>query len=153
MEMPTPGKEHDRLTAFVGRWQGEETLFPSAFSPLERSAVGQFHYRMAMGGFFLLSDYEELVANEPSYGGHGVYGYDEKEGCFTMHWFDSMGGSYLKPATGGWDGNSLVFQNMSEQGHARYTHTIEPEDYSFKIEISDDGEAWSMFMLGDYRRL
>jgi hypothetical protein len=109
--------------------------------------------RMELGGFFLCSFYEEEVSGEPSYSGHGVYGYDPKEEKFTMHWFDSMGGSYNKPALGAWDGNSLSFQNATPQGHARYTHTIENDEYDFKIEVSEDGEAWTMFMSGTYRRV
>ena len=106
-----------------------------------------------LGGFFLTSEYEESVAGEPSYAGHGVYGYDEEAAKFTMHWFDSMGGSYVKPALGGWDGNSLSFENVTPQGHARYTHTLEGDEYHFKIEVAEDGEAWTMFMAGSYQRI
>ena len=153
MEMPTPNEHHESLARFVGDWAGEETLFPSPFCPEERTAVGRFSYKMGLGGFFLTSEYEESVAGEPSYAGHGVYGYDDEAGKFTMHWFDSMGGSYVKPALGGWDGNSLSFENVTPQGHARYTHTLEGDEYHFKIEVAEDGEAWTMFMAGSYQRV
>ena len=153
MEMPQPTAEHKSLARFVGTWKGEETLFPSPFHPEERSAIGHCELRMDVGDFFLISNYEEFVDGVSSYKGHGVYGYDPQAGHFTMHWFDSMGGSYEKPAVGGWDGDSLSFQNVTPQGHARYTHTLEGEGYVFKIEVSEDGEAWTLFMMGVYERV
>lgn len=153
METPKPTPEHESLAAFAGTWKGEETLYPSPFSPEERTAIGHCHMRMGLGGFFLIYDYEEAVAGEASYRGHGVYGYDPKEKHFTMHWFDSMGGSYVKPAVGGWEGRSLQFLNVTPEGHARYTHTLEDDVYLFKIEVSEDGENWTAFMSGEYQRV
>jgi len=153
MEMPKPTEQHKTLAAFVGTWRGEEILYPSPWSPEERTAIGQFHYRMALDGFFLISNYEETQAGNVTYCGHGVYGYDPKEERFSMHWFDSMGGSYIKPALGTWNGRSLSFQNQSPEGQARYTHTLEENgEYGFKIEVSDDGEIWTAFMSGVYQR-
>jgi len=97
MEKPTPTPEHESLAAFAGKWQGEETLFPSPFSPQERTGIGHCHLRMELGGFFLVSDYEETIDGHVFYRGHGVYGYDPKEERFTMHWFDSMGGRTRSP--------------------------------------------------------
>ena len=152
MEMPQPNEKHKALEAFVGAWAGEEILYPSPFDPQEKTAHGRIEYRMTLDGFFLMSDYEEEVDGRPSYKGHGVYGYDAEQQCYTMHWFDSMGGSYQKPAVGDFDGTTMQYQNTTPQGEARYTHTLEGDEYHFKIEVSEDGEMWTAFMSGIYQR-
>lgn len=151
MEMPTTGAEHERLAAFTGTWEGDETISPSPWGE-GGPARGRFEYRMGLNGFFLISNYTEEKDGSVVYAGHGVYGYDAANGCYTMHWFDSMGGSYHEPAKGTWHGNSLVFRNATPRGHGRYTHTIGEGTYGFKLEVSKDGEAWSLMMEGSYER-
>lgn len=152
MELPTPNENHEALSAFVGTWEGDEILYPSPFSPEERTATGRFVYRMGLDGFFLVSDYEESQEGDVTYRGHGIYGYDAQTDAYTMHWFDSMGGSYQKPAVGDFDGKTMQYRNVTPQGHARYTHTLDGDEYHFKIEVSEEGETWTAFMSGAYRR-
>jgi hypothetical protein len=151
-DLPTPNEHHKKLERFVGTWEGDEILYPSPWSPVERGAFGRCELRMGLGGFFLISDYSEEVEGVVSYSGHGVYGYDAEAEKYTMHWFDSMGGGYQKPALGGFEGNALRFQNVTPQGHARYSHARDGDEYHLRIEVSDDGEAWTLFMSGVYTR-
>lgn len=70
-----------------------------------------------------------------------------------MHWFDSMGGDPGAPALGTWSGNKLCFQHQHHMGHSRYTYNFESKDtYTFKLEYSQDGQSWSAFLEGTYKR-
>jgi len=152
MEMPKPQEQHQRLSALAGRWEAEETLYPSPWDPKGGKATGHMDARMALNGFFLISDYRQERDGKTTYEGHGVYGFEPKETCWTMWWADGMcptGGL----AKGQWQGNTLSFQNQSPMGHSRYTYVIEgPERMTFRLESSQDGKNWTLFMEGKFRK-
>jgi len=153
MDMPKPQEQHRKLQALAGSWSGEETIHPSPWDPKGGPAKGRIEARMELGGFFLITDYVEERGGQVGYRGHGVFGYDAAEKCYTMHWFDSMGSPCPAPARGVWEGDRLTFQQRSPMGHARYTYTLEGEGrYSFRIENSQDGERWTPMMDGRYTR-
>ena len=149
----TVQEQHKRLEKLAGSWIAEETLAPSPWDPKGGPAVGKIEARIGIGGFFLVLDYVQERNERVTYQGHGVYGYDPKKQRWTMHWFDSMGGCSEQASLGVWDGDKLVFQGQSEQGHGRYTYTFLGEGrYKFTLEGSMDGKNWSQFMEGNYRR-
>jgi hypothetical protein len=152
MQMPKPTPAHEKLHALAGEWEGRETLHPSPWAPDTRHAVGRFCMRMAVDGMFLLSDYEEERDGAVVFRGHGVYGYDAKREVYTMYWFDSMGHN-PNETLGTWDGETLTFANRSDHGHARYVYTLRgPDEMSFRIDSSRDGEQWTCLMEGEFRR-
>ena len=139
MHMPSPNEHHQRLSRFEGTWRGKETMHPSQWDPNGGVSDAITTWRTDLGGFVSIVDYRQERDGQVAYAGHGVYAIDPQTNEVVLHWFDSMGGSYVKPALGGWDGDSLTFQNVTPQGHARYTHTLEGDEYLFKIEVSEDG--------------
>lgn len=150
--MPEPTLHHKKLEALVGTWAGEEVLHPSPWSPEMRHATGRFSMRMAVDGLFLVSDYEEARNGLVVFRGHGVYGWDTKRERYTMHWFDSMGGS-PNETLGVWQGNELAFTNSGEMGHGRYVYTVIDADHiDFRIDTSKDGASWSCLMEGHFAR-
>jgi hypothetical protein len=147
METPRPTVDHARLAAFAGTWHAEERLFPSPFNPRGGTATGRLVARMALDGFFLVSDYVETRDGVETYRGHGVYGWDAARRAHTMHWFDSMCGQYAEPALGTWDGNVLTYRLETPRVRARYVYEVLAEDrYRFRIEHSPDGVAWAPFL-------
>lgn len=86
---------------------------------------------MGLDGFFLLTDYEEERGGQVAFRGHGVYGWDQREQCYTMHWFDSMGDGAPTLARGQWEG---------------------ADRYQFRLEHSSDGKEWRPMMEGTYTR-
>ena len=155
MQMPQVQDQHRKLQALVGKWVGEEKLHPSPWDPKGGPAVAKVESRLSVGGFFLITDYTQERDGKVSYEGHGVYGWDGREHCYTMHWFDSMGGGSCSalPAKGTWEGNTLTFQQQSEMGHGRYIYVFEGDGrYSFRIEQSQDGKQWMTFMDSRYTR-
>jgi hypothetical protein len=153
MEMPHVLDEHRRLKALAGNWAGEEKIHPSPWDPKGGAAASRFQARADLDGFFLIADYVEERDGRVAYRGHGVYGYDPQQKCYTMHWFDSMGSGTPEPARGQWEGNRLTFENQNPMGHSRYVYDFEGENrYRFTIENSQDGRKWATFMEGLFTR-
>lgn len=151
MQMPKPSKFHKKLTTLIGDWTGEETMHPMPWDPAGGKAKGRYKVRAAVGGFGVVQEYEQKRGGKVSYVGHGVLGYDEKEGCYLWHWSDSMGGVPGQVTRGTWNGNTMVFQASCEQGHSRYTYVFRKSTVlDFSIEQSMDGQTWMPFMNGRY---
>jgi len=79
MEMPKPQDQHKKLEMLAGTWTGEEKLYPSPWDPKGGTATSRVEARIGLGGFFLISDYEEKREGKVAYQGHGVYGWDPAE--------------------------------------------------------------------------
>jgi len=151
MEMPRPGKEHEKLKALAGKWTGEEKMYPSPWDPQGGTAQATTESRMDLDGFHLITDYVQTRGGQVTYRGHGVFGYDSKESCYLMWWFDSMGFPSMAPAKGKWEGDTLMFEHATPMGHARYTYTMKGDGkYAFGISNSQDGKQWAQFMDGTY---
>jgi len=65
-----------------------------------------------------------------------------------------MGPASVTPASGQWEGSSLVFSQQSPMGHSRFSYIIEqPKQFAMRIEHSKDGKEWAVFMEGKYNRI
>ncbi len=91
MDTPAPGPEHETLARLAGEWSGTEVMHPSPWSPQMQERLGRISARV-LGGFFMVSDYEQLAGDQVTFRGHGVYSWDPSEKHYVMYWFDSMGG-------------------------------------------------------------
>jgi hypothetical protein len=150
--MPTVQDEHKRLAeALTGSWAGEETIHPTPWDPKGGTSKGRSETRADLDGFCVITDYTQERGGGVSYRGHGVYSWDPNEKCFTMHWFDTMGGGLESKAKGHWNGKTLTFESASQMGHARYVYTfVEPTKMLFRIESSQDGRSWAPFLEATY---
>ena len=152
-EMPRPGVEHERIGRLAGQWAGEEKMMASPQNPETFHTVARVNARMALGGFYLLVDYEQERDGQVIYRGHGVIGWDPKAGHYTQSWFDSMGGHSAVPATGPWEGDTLRLTHESrDHGCTRYLYVLGDGGYRMRIETSPDGHAWSPFLDGRYHK-
>ena len=145
-------EELSRLAVLAGRWQGDETLYPSGDDPggAARSLVTA---RMVLDGTFLMTEYEAEREGHLPYSGIGVTGWDDAMKCYTIHWFDSLGRSSALPATGSWDKNVLRLEQADPGGRIRYLYVLEsPQRYLFRIERTVAGE-WRAVVQGSYTRL
>ena len=76
MEMPKVGPEHAQLLAFVGEWEGDEELAPSAWGP-GGAAFGRMSFRADLDGFHKLSSkvrYRILVLFVSALKSHFLHG-------------------------------------------------------------------------------
>jgi hypothetical protein len=153
MEMPGPGSVHRRLQEFVGTWIGKETMHPSPWSPVPVTAEGRVVASLQLGGFFLVSRYEQRVGGQKTFEGQGIYGWDARRERYTMHWFDTMGNDPGAPALGTWEGQLLVFENETPMGKGRYRYEfLGAGRYRFEMAMSADGKTWAPILDGLYER-
>lgn len=154
MSMPEPTEQHAKLSTRVGTWIGEETMHPSPWDPQGGTATGRIVSRLDIDGMFLISDYTQERDGVINFRGHGVYGFDPLTDRYTMYWFDSIGNDPGGPASGRWDGDTLMFERSSDRGRSRYVYEFEgPDAYRFRIEMSADGERWTTWMDSRWRRI
>jgi uncharacterized protein DUF1579 len=152
-EMGKPTDEHRRLHAMAGSWRSEETLHPSPWDPKAGSATGRSESRVVLDGLVVVTDYEQTKDGRVGYRGHGVYGYDVRQGRPFMQWCDNMMPAAPATVWGTWKGNVLTFEMAGPQGHNRYVYDFDGDRaYTFGIRWSRDGKDWKSFMDGLFTR-
>lgn len=153
MNLPTLTEQHRWLNRFAGRWEGDETLYPSPWDPAGGQARGLVENRMALDGLVMIQDYSQRRNGQVSYLGHAVLSHDGERGDYVMHWWDNMG-SPANAFRGHTNGETIVLFYRSAMGEQRVSFDFSrPGHYRFLMEVSGDGQNWQPFMSGDYRRL
>ena len=152
MNMPMPSEGHLLLEKLSGTWEGEETMYPSQWDPKGGVAIGRNQHKLGLGGFALISDYEQERDGAITFTGHGVYTYAPKEDRCYLHWFDCMG-SPPEIFVGGFDGDVLTLAHGGPGMHARMTYDLStPGIMKGMMEMSPDGAAWKVFFEAVYKR-
>jgi len=90
MEMPVLSEAHRKLQTLVGDWTGQEKIFPSPFDPQGGTAVGRVRNVLALDGFAVVQDYEQLRQAGVNFRGHGIFRWDKNRSEYILHWFDSL---------------------------------------------------------------
>ena len=140
MEMPKASDGHRKLEKIAGRWEGEETMYPSPWDPKGGKAIGRINSRVALNGFAVINNYEQERDGAITFTGHGVFTYDPKADVYSLSWFDCMG--VLRMAHGG--------PGM----HVRLAYDLsEPGSLLMSMEMSPDGTAWNRLFDGYLKRL
>jgi len=151
--IPRPGPEHARLALLAGDWIGEETIVPTPFDGISGNAIGHVHARMALDGFYLVTDYSQERHGGVPFQGHGVWSWDAGRRAYAMHWFDSTGVDHGAPFRGTWDGNRLVLvHDAPGLRQSRHAYVVGDGEYELRMEVSVDGARWTTFLIGHYRR-
>ncbi len=151
MSMPEPTEHHEALKRLAGDWVGTERMYPSEWDPQGGEATGRNRMRMALGGFALITNYEQEREGEITFRGHGVTTYDQARGEYVLHWFDSIG-SPPEVFRGNFDGDVLTVAHGGKM-HVRLTYDLSREGIlGSKMEMSPDGAAWKTLFDCDYER-
>ena len=152
MDMPKLTDGHRMLERLVGTWEGEETMHPSQWDPAGGAAAGRTRSVLGLGGFAVVSDYEQERGGTITFTGHGVYTYDPKQDAYCLHWFDCMG-SPPEVFVGGFDGDVLTLSHGGPGMHVRLTSDLSsPDTLRSRMEMSQDGASWKVLFEGVYRR-
>lgn len=153
MEMPTPTAGHRIFERLAGTWEGAETMYPSPWDPQGGTAVGRTVSRVGLGGFVLISDYQQTRGGVATFAGHGVYTFDPKSGLYGMVWFDSVGTS-PEHFTGQFADDLLVLSHGGPSMHVRMRcHLAGPDTMRSGMEMSTDGAEWRKLFDGEYHRV
>jgi hypothetical protein len=152
MDMPKPTADHKRLEKLAGIWKGKETMYPSQWDPKGGEAQATTRSRIALNGFAVVSDYEQMRGGVRTFEGHGVWTWDGHQKQAVMHWFDSMGMG-AEEFRGTWAGEVLTVSSKSPMGFARLTYDFgKPGVLTTRMEMSQDGKTWSKMFDGTYNR-
>ncbi|MGE3525433.1 MAG: DUF1579 family protein [Gemmatimonadales bacterium] len=152
MDMPKPSPGHQKLKRLAGKWEGEETMYPSEWDPAGGTATGRSTSRLALNGFVLITDYEQERDGNITFSGHGVMSFDPESGDYTLHWFDSMG-SPPEVFTGHFEGDRLIVAHGGPGMHARLSWDMsDPQSMVSSMEMSEDGNTWKTLFDARYRR-
>jgi len=145
---------HQRLQALVGAWRGEEEVSATQWAD-GGSATSEVLAEAQFGGLFVMQRYRQRRDGTISFGSHCVFGFDQQNGATTMHQFDSMGFVPASPATGAWNGGTLLLERSSPRGAARVTYVFDDADtYRMKLQFKPAGsDAWQDMVSGLYRRV
>ena len=152
MNLPAPGPGHARMQEMAGDWEGEEQMHPSDWDPVGGIAIGRRSARIGLSGFALISDYEQERDGAITFSGHGVMTFDSKADSYTLHWFDSMGFG-AEVFQGDFERDVLTLSHGGPGMHARLTQDLSNAgELRTKMEMSQDGNAWSTLFDGRYER-
>lgn len=152
MEMPKPTEAHKKLALIAGLWAGEEKMMPSPWDPKGGTATAKVSSRLALNGFVVVGDYQQMRDGVCTFEGHSVWWYDGNQGCYVLHWWDTMG---VAPNVfkGNFDGDTLTMTCVDQQGHSRLTYTYSGANSLRSImEMSQDGKNWMKLFEGSYSR-
>ncbi len=152
MEMSRPSEEHLRLKELEGEWTGTETMHPSPWDPQGGQARAFIRNRVVLGGFNLLHEYCQERDGAVTFEGVGVFAYDPGEDQYLLYWFDSSGLLPPDRFAGSWKGRVLELTAENAMGHHRCRYELGEGRYSFRMEVSPDGEQWMTFLEGEYER-
>jgi hypothetical protein len=154
VNMPKPGEAHAQLQKLVGRWEGGETLHPAPWDPIGGPAVAHIENRVVLGGFAVVQEYQQTRNGAPNFAGHGVFWWDPVAGQHAMTWFDAMSGTPTEYRGRFEDDVLRLTHAIPEGGFSRCTFDCRTRGrYSFKLEVSADGETWAPSMEGAYARM
>lgn len=152
MDMPTPSAGHRRLERLAGTWEGTENMHPSQWDPKGGAAFGRTTSRVAVGGFALVSDYEQERDGKITFSGHGVYTYDPGKQVYVLYWLDSTG-SPPEVFTGAFTDDVLTLGHAGPPMHVRLTWDLTTAGrLASRMEMSEDGIAWNTLFDAEYRR-
>jgi len=152
MQIPEPGDAHRRLHAMAGTWAGEETIHPASWDPAGGRADVRIWNRLALNGLVLVQDYEQARGGgAPVFTGHGVLRWDDEAREYVFHWFDSV---RTAPGEfrGSWEGDTLTLLRSGAPGWARARYDFAGDRYTWRMDVSGDGEQWLPYLEGTYTR-
>ena len=157
-QMPSPVKEHEWLSQFVGEWDvtSEMTVAPGA-PPMKCEGT---ETARQIGGFWVVAELNSVVVGQPMQALLTV-GYDPEQKKYVGTWIDSMTHTLWK-YEGSVDetGKILTLEaegpNMMEPGKtAKYRDATEFKSKDHRVMTSSvqgpDGK-WTVFMTANYTR-
>jgi Protein of unknown function (DUF1579) len=141
----TPGKAHERLAYFLGKWQIESKMWMGGEGSGEPMvSKGEATFRWLMEGRWMAQEFSGSIPMMGAYNGFGISGYDNFRKQYVGCWVDSMGTALLN-MSGSIDRTGRVIEQFGSMDEpmldqvgkiAKYVTRITGDD-SFAFEIHD----------------
>lgn len=157
-EFPQPGKEHELLQKFVGKWESDAEATMAPGQPAIK-CKGTMSAKM-LGGFWVVNEMQTSMSGF-SMTGIQTVGYDSDRKKYVGTWVDSMM-NYMWKYEGSLNkaGNKLTLEAEGPNHMAAGKMTKFRDAYEFKSAthivatssmLSESGE-WITFMTGNMRK-
>jgi hypothetical protein len=152
---PNAPAELSRFAFLVGSWRCEAKVLldDGTWRAFDANWVGRF----ILDGYVIADEYRMTdSAGELIVLGMNLRTYDPARQIWNMKWLNALAGTWvdLGPAELGgvrFDGGSITYtfkEPMVEHAFTRASYTnISPAHFTWRGEKSDDGQAWSEFMV------
>jgi Protein of unknown function (DUF1579) len=146
MEMPKPGKEHERLKPFVGTFRAKVKLWMGPGDPMV--STGMMQNTVDLDGLYLRQEYtgDPGEGPFPEFKGRGFWGYNQTTKNYEGFWIDTAS-SVMQFEQGNVDGAGKVW-TMS--GQCPDPQTGKPLTKRSVVTLQDDNRhKLEMFMSMD----
>jgi hypothetical protein len=135
-----PGRAHERLNIFVGKWKTEGQTRTSSVGPAARIAAVDT-YEWFPGGFFLVHHVDARIGDD-EIKVIEIIGYDDATGTYFTRSFDSQGNSGAYELSAG-DG---VWKFVGESERATLAVGGDRRTMTVSWERLDDSSRWVPWM-------
>jgi hypothetical protein len=140
MKLGTPGPQHERFKASVGKWKAAVKSWNGPGEPTVSEGVSE--NQVILGGRFLEQRFSSTMMGQP-FEGYGLNGYDNATGRYWFIWVDNMSTGMMS----GWG-------DMDEPGKVLTTTSTttgpdgKPMDMKSVTRFMDDGtQVFTMYGL------
>lgn len=152
---PTPAPELKKAGYFIGSWNLEGEMKPGPMGPGGKMTMTEEDKWMD-GGFFVVGHSKFSSASMGGGTAISFIGYNPDQKVYTYDEFNSMG--EVEHSTGIFEGDTWTWTGDQKMGDktikGRFTMKIlTPNSYSFKFEMSPDGNTWNTVMDGTATRV
>lgn len=114
-EVSTPGENHKKLDAFVGKWDVESKMWPGGPTAAPVVDKGSTSYSWDLGGRFIKQEYDGTMMGMPMHG-MGYTGYDNYAKKYVGVWMDnSSTGLFPMDGTFNQEGNVLTMYGRMDE--------------------------------------
>jgi hypothetical protein len=157
---PNAPAELSRFAFLAGQWRCEAKVLldDGTWQTFDATWIGRF----ILDGYAIADEYRMTDSSgELIVLGMNLRTYDPAGQNWNMKWLNALAGTWvdLGPAELGgvrFDGESIVYsfkEPMAAHAYTRASYTsISPTRFTWRGEQSDDGKAWSEFMVIDAHR-
>ncbi|HXZ78477.1 MAG TPA: DUF1579 family protein [Terriglobales bacterium] len=147
--MPQLTPEHKRLQYFAGTWKSDLDMKPSPMGPGGKASTTDVN-EMFPGDFFLTLKSDGTMPGMGTMHSLALMGYDPAKKIYTYYSIDNLG--MQERSTGTVNGDTWVWNSepsASMPMKGRFTiKEISAKEYSFKYDMSQDGNTWTTVMEG-----
>jgi len=137
----SPGEAHHKLEPMIGTWDVQTSVWFGPGDPMVSG--GKVTKRWALGGRFLLQDYEGDETPMGRFFGKGMLGYNNISKRYQSVWIDTMSTAMLVQ-TGDWEGDALVL--VGDQHESISLGTVRVR--SVTRIVTDDRHTFENFVTG-----